>query len=239
MPRTLIWKSIADALIADLAAGHYGPGDKLPTEAQLAARFDVNRHTVRRALSHLADAGLVLARRGAGVFVAETPTDYPLGKRVRFHQNLAASGREGEKRILSLITRAADSDEATALKLDQGALVHVCEGLLLADDKPIGLFRSVYPEARLPGLPRFLNADPSVTRALANCGVDDYTRTSTRLTAKSAKAVQARHLNIAEGAPVLRSVSISIDPQNIPVEFGTTWFAGDRVTLVLGDDQSN
>lgn len=236
MPQKPIWKSIAETLTADLAAGHYSPGDKLPTEAQLAARFDVNRHTVRHALAQMAEGGLVYARRGAGVFVAETPTDYPLGKRVRFHQNLAAAGREGEKRILSITTRAADSDEATALKLDQGALVHVCEGLLFADHKPIGLYRSVYPAARLPDLPHFLNADTSVTRALAQCGVHDYTRTSTRLTAKTAKAVQARHLNIAEGAPVLRSVGISVDPQNIPVEFGSTWFAGDRVTLTLGDE---
>lgn len=235
MARTPIWRSIADALSADLAAGHYGPGDKLPTEAQLSARFGVNRHTVRHALAHMAEAGLVQARRGAGVFVAETPTDYPLGRRVRFHQSLAAAGREAEKRILSIDTRSADREEADALRLEPGAAVHVCDGLLFSDGKPVGLYRSVFPADRMPDLPRRLRADPSVTRALAACGVPDFTRVFTRLTAKAAKAVQARHLDIPEGAPLLRSVGVNVDPDGAPVEYGRTWFAGDRVSLTVGD----
>ena len=43
------WRQIADTLRADIAGGTLGPGDQLPTEARLAARFGVNRHTVRRA----------------------------------------------------------------------------------------------------------------------------------------------------------------------------------------------
>lgn len=236
MTRIPIWKSIADSLTADIAASRYGPGDKLPTEAQLSARFGVNRHTVRHALAHMSDAGLVQSRRGAGVFVTEAPTDYPLGRRVRFHQSLAAAGRDAEKRILALDTRAADLEEATALHLHRGAAVHICDGLLFSDGRPIGLFRSAFPADRFPDLPRYLRESPSVTRALAACGVVDYTRASTRLTAKTAKAVHARHLAISEGAPLLRSVGINVDPGGTPVEYGRTWFAGDRVTLTVGED---
>jgi DNA-binding GntR family transcriptional regulator len=60
---------LRDALAADIAAGRHAPGERLPSEAQLAQRFGVNRHTVRRALAALAEDGLVQARRGAGVFV--------------------------------------------------------------------------------------------------------------------------------------------------------------------------
>lgn len=236
MARTPLWKTIADSLLTDLANGRYGPGDKLPTEAQMAGRFGVNRHTVRHALGHLAEAGLVQPRRGSGVYVAERQTDYPVGRRTRFHTNLAAAGRGGEKRILGVDTRPADREEATALHLDPGERVHVVHGLLLADGKPIGLFRSTFPAAPLPGLPDALKTTSSVTRALAACGVADYTRKATRLTAKTAKPVQARHLEIAEGAPILRSVGINVDPNGRPLEYGCTWFAGDRVTLTIGDD---
>ena len=47
------WRQIADTLQADIAGGALGPGAQLPTEARLAARFGVNRHTVRRALEEL------------------------------------------------------------------------------------------------------------------------------------------------------------------------------------------
>ena len=64
-------------------------------------------------------------------------------------------------------------------------------------------------------------------------GETDYTRASTRLTAKAAKPMLALRLRIAEGAPVLRSEAVNIDPAGQPVEFGVTWFAGDRVTLTV------
>ncbi|MEM9788476.1 MAG: phosphonate metabolism transcriptional regulator PhnF [Pseudomonadota bacterium] len=235
MARTAIWTSIASALTTDIAEGRYGPGDKLPTEAALAARFGVNRHTVRRALAAMAQDGLVHPRRGAGVFVAQTPTDYPIGRRVRFHQNLAAAGRSPAKTILTLETRAADAREAEALALEAAEQVHVYEGLSLADDTPIAVFRSVFPTARFPGLLQDLDDTKSVTAALKRHGIDDYTRASTRLTAKQANPTQALHLRINEGAPILRSVSINVDETGTPVEYGHTWFAGDRVTLTLQD----
>jgi GntR family phosphonate transport system transcriptional regulator len=238
MTRTPIWQAIATALSGEIAAGHYGLGDKLPTEAALSARFGVNRHTVRRALRDLGDRGLTHSRRGAGVFVAAKPTDYPLGRRVRFHQNLQAAGRLPGKEILATETRAASIPEAEALALPGGAMVHVYDGLSLADGQPIAVFRSVFPAARFPGLIAALHEERSVTAALARFGVADYTRASTRLNATTATPTQALHLRIGDGAPVLRTVGINVDSDGRPVEYGTTWFAGDRVTITLDEDAS-
>jgi GntR family phosphonate transport system transcriptional regulator len=235
MARTPIWKSIAAALKSDIADGHYGPGDKLPTEAQLSARFGVNRHTVRHALSAMAEDGLVHARRGAGVFVAQIPTDYPIGRRVRFHQNLAAAGRVPAKEILTLTTRPAGPRELEALDLNKDSEVHVYEGLSLADEQPIALFRSVFPTLLFPTLLDDLQDTKSVTAALGRAGLADYLRQSTRLNAKHANATQALHLRIAEGAPILRTIGINTDLNGRPIEYGHTWFAGDRLTLTISD----
>ena len=233
MPRAPIWSSITAALKEEIAAGTYAQGSKLPTEAQLALRFGVNRHTVRRALGALAEAGLVQPRRGAGVFVTSVPTDYPLGRRVRFHQNVLANGRTPSRRMLRTETRPATADESEALAMPPASLVHLIEGISLADGVPIGLFRSVLPAKRFPNFPQDMTRLGSITAALAEAGVADYTRASTRLTAKLANAVQAGHLQIQQGAPLLRSVTINVDPEGRPVEFGTSWFAGDRVTLTV------
>lgn len=233
MPRSAIWKSITDALSAEIAGGHYRPGDQLPTESQLSARFGVNRHTVRRALAALAEAGTVHPRRGAGVFVASTPAEYPLGRRVRFHQNVLASGRTPSREILRLETRASDAREAEALNLEPGDAVHVVEGLSLADAVPMAVFRSIFPARRFPDLLEAMGRLGSVTAALAEAGVADYTRASTRLTAKAADALLALRLRLPESAPLLRSVAVNVDGADKPVEYGTTWFAGDRVTLTV------
>ncbi|MEQ9240898.1 phosphonate metabolism transcriptional regulator PhnF [Roseovarius indicus] len=233
--RTPIWKSIHDTLLRDISERRYAPGDKLPTEAALARRFGVNRHTVRRALATLAEDGLVHARRGAGVFVAQSHTDYPIGKRVRFHQNLRAAGHLPGKQLLAMETRAADTTEAELLTLTQGDPVHVYEGLSLSDGQPVALFQSVFPAARFPGLPEALTRLRSVTAALADQGLDDYTRAWTRLNAKLATPTQALHLQLREGAPLLRTISLNIDADGKPVEYGRTWFSGDRVTLTVAD----
>jgi len=233
--RTPIWKSIHDTLRRDISERRYAPGDKLPTEAALAKRFGVNRHTVRRALATLAEDGLVHARRGAGVFVAQSHTDYPIGKRVRFHQNLRAAGHLPGKQILALETRAADATEAQHLALAQGDPVHVYEGLSLSDGQPVALFQSVFPAARFPDLPDALPRLRSVTAALAEQGLPDYTRAWTRLNAKLATPTQALHLQTREGAPLLRTISLNVDADGTPVEYGRTWFSGDRVTLTVAD----
>ena len=202
----------------------------------MAKRFGVNRHTVRHALSKLVDEKLIRTRRGAGAFVAAKPTDYPIGKRVRFHENLLAAGRHPEKRILDLETRAATAGEAKALQIEPSDLICAYHGLSLADTQPIAVFESLFPLGRLRGIDQALQTSSGVTEALRKVGICDYTRASTRLTSVSANTSQALHLNIKEGDPLLRSTGVNVDSEGVPVEFGRTWFAGDRVTLTLEND---
>ena len=234
MTRTALWKEIAAARGGESARGHSPAAGRLRPGAGRAAGFALNRHTVRHALADLAARGLVHPRRGAGVFVTGQPTEYPLGRRVRFHQAVSAQGQTPAREITRIETRPSDAEEAAALGLAVADPVHVVEGVSRAGAQPLAAFRSVFPALRLPGLPEALRADPSITAALRTCGVADYTRASTRLTAKAAKPVLALTLRLPPGAPVLRSVAINVDEQGRPVEFGTTWFAGDRVTLTVG-----
>lgn len=234
MGRMPLWTSIRDRLSEEIARGQYAPGDRLPTEAQLSARFGVNRHTVRRAMAALSEDGTVHARRGAGVFVRHRPTAYPLGRRVRFHQNLIAAGRVPEKRVLLLETRSPNEEERAALRLGAGEDVHVYEGLSLSDGAPMALFRSVFPARRFPRMLAALQDAQSVTAAFADHGLTDYTRASTEITAKTATPTLAAQLELPSGAAILRTVSVNVDAAGEPVEYGRTWFAGDRVALTLG-----
>lgn len=229
-----VWAAIADLLRGEIGEGLYPPGAKLPTEAELSARFGVNRHTVRHALAGLAAEGLVVARRGAGVFVAASPrADYPLGRRVRFNQNLAASGRTASREVLRIETRPPTEAERAALGAEA---VHVFEGISLADGLPICQFRSVFPAGRFPKLPEALARLASVTAALAEAGVADYTRASTKITAKLARGPRAGLLKVAEGAALLRTEAVNVDGAGQPIEYGLSWFVGDRVALTVAPE---
>lgn len=233
-----LWRTIADTIRAEIARGKWRPGQRLPSEAELAARFGVNRHTLRHATQYLADEGLLYARRGAGVFVAAQPVDYPLGSRVRFHRNIGLAGKAPGRRIDAVMTRPAGESEAEALALPEGARVHAAEGVAFVDHRPVALFRAVFPADPLPGLPEALRETGSVTAALAACGVADYRRASTRISARIADEAQALRLQIEPGGALLRTESLSVNDEGMRVERGLTWWAAERVTLTLAEDHS-
>ncbi|WP_172291899.1 phosphonate metabolism transcriptional regulator PhnF [Pseudoruegeria sp. HB172150] len=233
--KTPLWQAISTALKADISDGRYREGEKLPTESELAERFGVNRHTVRHALADLVAGGLVRTRRGAGAFVMARPTDYPIGRRVRFHQNLLAAGRMPDKKVLLVEHRPAPALAAEKLGMAAGEPVWIYHGLSLSDGQPVALFQSYFPAWRFPEMGAVLTRVTSVTKALAHYGVEDYVRETTRLSARAADATQALHLGLSEGAPLLFSEGVNVDGEGRPVEFGQTWFAGDRITLTLGE----
>lgn len=69
---------LAAALTAQIDSGALRPGDRLPTEAQLAARHGVSRSVVREAVQRIKSRGLLLSRQGSGVYVAPPPAHRPL-----------------------------------------------------------------------------------------------------------------------------------------------------------------
>src|SRR5262249_50901136 len=71
-----VWRKIEDIVVAEMARGVSPAESQLPSEKQLAARFDVNRHTVRQAVAAVAQRGLLLVEQGRGSFVVRDAIDY-------------------------------------------------------------------------------------------------------------------------------------------------------------------
>ena len=229
------WQQISVAVSTAIASGEYQRGNRLPTETALAERFGVNRHTVRRALKDLRDKGVVQSRQGAGVFVLGQPRAYRLGTRTRFSQSLDSRGHGLGMTVLAMETRRASDSERAAFDIAERdpLIVTVAYGIRLLEDQPISLFQSLIPTAIAPGFADALADFGSVTKALAACGIADYTRKSTHVTAVAADPMQARHLECRSGAPLLQSDAIDILADGRVIEVGTSWFKGDSIRLVV------
>jgi GntR family phosphonate transport system transcriptional regulator len=228
-----LWRQIAERLSADLLSGALQPGDRLPTELDLATRYAVNRHTVRRAVAALADQGYLRVEQGRGTFVAEHMLDYVLGRRTRFHANLLAQGREPGGRVLESRTERADATVARELHLKSGTRVLVIEHVGEADGVPITYATHYFPAERFNGLAELYGASLSITAALRELGVPDYTRKQTRLSARLPTEIEARHLSQAPARPVLQAEAINVDPDGKPIQYSITRFAGDRVQMLV------
>lgn len=228
-----LWRQIAQAIEDAIAAENRGPGERLPTEAQLAARFCVNRHTVRRAMEALEARGLIRVEQGRGAFVAEDVLDYRLGPRTRFSENLRARGREPKGLTLSVAAIAADTATAAALRLRRGRPVLRVERMGLADGRPLSLAIHHLPLPRFMDLPAALAENPSMTAALAACGVPDYRRAWTRISARLPTPEEAQRLAQSRIRPVLTMEALNVDPAGQPVDHTLTAAASARLQLLV------
>jgi GntR family phosphonate transport system transcriptional regulator len=128
-----LWRRIAQALSAEIGPGGLQPGARLPTEAQLTARFGVNRHTVRRAIESMTRAGLVRVEQGRGSFVADDVIPYPVQTRTRFNEWIRRQNREPTGQVLHIRDMACSPVVAAGLQVERGSPVALLERLGFAD----------------------------------------------------------------------------------------------------------
>ncbi len=228
-----LWRRIAAELEGEIRARRLVPGTQLPTEMALSRRFGVNRHTVRRAVGALEEAGLVRAERGRGTFVRTDLLDYRLGRQTRFSENIARAHREPSGDLLRAEQTPARGKVAKELAVRGGTPLYVIETLRGADDTPLGLGTTYFPARRFPDLPERFRAKKSITAALESYGITDYQRRQTRVTARPAEAFEQKHLRLARSQPVLVAEAVDCDHEGTPISYGIARFAADRIQFVI------
>jgi GntR family phosphonate transport system transcriptional regulator len=228
-----MWRQIEDALANDIARGLYPSESQLPTEKELAERFDVNRHTVRRAVAALAQRGLLLVEQGRGSFVVRDAIDYTLGPRTRFSENLLRQGREPGTELLEAVEETAGAEVARQLKVRPGSRVVRLETLGRANGRPISLGRHYFPARRVPDMIALFPKWRSITKTLREIGIKDYQRVSTRVTSRMPTAEEAQRLRMAKSQPLLITEGVNIESGGRPIEYVLGLFASDRVQFVV------
>ncbi|MFL9913669.1 phosphonate metabolism transcriptional regulator PhnF [Paraburkholderia sp. RL17-337-BIB-A] len=231
-----VWRQIEQILAAEIVASGFGEDGRLPSEGELARRFDVNRHTVRRAMLGLAAHGLVHVEQGRGTFVQPGAIDYTIGRRTRFTENLRQQHHAAGGAMLSAARVKAEPSVAKALGLRAGVQLYRIESLHESDGVPLTFARNWYPVARFADLPEVLERTGGMTRALVEFGVADYLRKWSRIGSVLPEPEVARRLNINRQQPVLRVENVDVDLQGTPIKYGVTHFAADRVQLMVEHD---
>ena len=224
-----LWRQIEEILAGEIRAGTFKPGGRFPTEAEIAERFQVHRHTARHTVAAMVQRGLLRIERGVGIYVEDVVIDYPIAKRTRFSANLMRQKREPGHELLSASEIVPPADVAAALKLPRRGTTVVLETTGAADGRPINVSTTYFPAQRFPGLAELYRREMSVTKVMKHFGVDDYTRLESRVSAELPSAEDARRLKLPRSRPLLVVQSIDVDTQGQPISFNHVRFAGDRV----------
>jgi GntR family transcriptional regulator len=135
------YQQIADDLRAQIGSGALGPGQRLPSEPDLAAGYDASRNTVRLAIALLTNQGLVVSRQGLGTFVHEPTKPFTaLLSRIRTPSNEAHASAG-----MPVVSPATDESDMVRLVVETApAGRRVAEKLEIAPDDQVVIRRSQY-----------------------------------------------------------------------------------------------
>ena len=229
------WQAIAAELRADILAGRFAPGERLPNEKTLADRFGVHRHTLRQAVQALVREGHLDVRQGAGTFARELVLDYALNRRTRMTENLARIGETAARDLLSQAIVPA-GEWAEPLQVGGRSKVARIETRSSVRGRPVALSTAAFPCPRLAEIAGHVARHGSITKALRALGVADYTRLRSVVSTRLPTQAEADALARPTTQPVLVVQYVNVDRDGVPVEAATTLFAADAVQLVVEPD---
>jgi GntR family transcriptional regulator len=146
-------------------------GSQLPSESDLAARFEVGRSTVREAFKLLEEDGRVHVRHGYGRFVAQVhAVEAPITRLESVTEMMERLGFHVSRRVLQVATEPAKPDEAQALGLQAGADVVRLTRLWTQDDSPLIYSVDVFARSILGSEPESLDWTGSLVAMLEHLG---------------------------------------------------------------------
>lgn len=140
---------IAGELRQRILGKQLAPHTLLPSERELSDQHGVSRMTARHALALLESEGYVYRKRPRGTFVAESRVSFHIGS---FSDEITRMGREPGAQVLWAERRHPTMSAQQALGLGPDDWVHALQRLRFADDEPIAIETTYFPEALTPGL---------------------------------------------------------------------------------------
>jgi GntR family transcriptional regulator len=228
----VLYKLIADALRDEIINGSLAPGDDVPTEAELGARWNASRGPIRNALAVLRSEGLIETTRGRPSRVVSQKTSQPVDVYVPFTRWAKGFGRNPGAHTEQVSLKRADDAAARALRIEPGSLVVQLIRLRLLDRVPTMLERTTFTET----VGRLLfQADldgGSITEYLATHG-HVFSGVHHEIDAVAADELDTRLLGVQPGSPLLRLQRTSEDEHGVPFEFSDDRYRPDVVRFTI------
>jgi GntR family transcriptional regulator len=233
----LLHRQLFLALREQIRRGVYPVGSAIPPEDQLGSMFGVSRITVRRAVSELAEAGLVEKRLGRGTFVLANPAS-PSGRpALTFVESLVQRSRQTKVTLVELTMRVPPPDSAAQLRLPQGKVALHCRRVRSADGVPLIVTDTWVVEQHAKHVTPEKLRRYGLSEILLASGIR-FEKVTQTITAVSAEPQIASLLQVEIGSPLLQVVRVVNQKPGAPVMQLTAYLTPERSSIVFDFDAS-
>jgi GntR family transcriptional regulator len=215
-----LYRQIKGLILQALEAGEWRPGEVIPSETELAARFGVSQGTVRKAIDEMSAENLLVRRQGKGTFVA-THSDPRAFFRFLRLVPLAGGIEQSNSIPLECWRAKAGPEAARTLAIKLGDPIIIVRRLLEFSAKPVVVDEIYLPGETFAGLSLEVLKDyqGSVYSLFESRFGVRMIRAEERIRAVAADRANAELLHVAEGSPLLSVERISYTYGDRPVEW--------------------
>jgi len=206
----------------------WAPGQRIPSEPELAREYGISRTTIREGLDVLEKEGVVERRHGHGTFVRDMRIVSEWNSYTGFMPALQALGHSVTVKPLAVQLRPADTELARWLQLEEGALVTQIRRLVLADGEPFLLSTATLSERRFPGLAEVDFSRDWLVETLERRYSVRAARQERWLEPVIPKPRELRHLGLTSPAACLLVDERNLAADGTPISFIRIVARGDR-----------
>ncbi|MDB5763608.1 MAG: transcriptional regulator, GntR family [Herminiimonas sp.] len=219
-----LYKEVKHQMVAALSASEWKPGEAIPAEKQLCARFGVSIGTLRKAIDELVAENILVRQQGRGTFV----TVHNRGPRLfRFFNYERHDGHKDYAKFTLIRFGKAKADKACAARLGiaAGAKVFHIVTVRSVGSEPIMVEDIKLSEALFPGMTKAqLSSRPIPLYSQYQNDYDiNIVRIEEGVRATLATAAHAKLLNIEPGAPLLQVHRVAYSYNDQPVEYRVSY----------------
>jgi GntR family transcriptional regulator len=223
-------------LTSALDANEWRPGDRMPTERELAERYGCSLITVRHALGELVREGRIERTRGRGTFVLQPRIDRDIAGAMSFTEEMQRRGLDPATRVVTAEIVPAGEAVASALQIPAEAPVVHLERIRLGGGEPLLLEQARLPAERFPGLLGFDFERRSLYDILAERYQTRILRARETVEPVMLRRREASLLDLPTRSLALRIDGVAIASDGSPVEVARSFVRGDRTRYYLERD---
>jgi GntR family transcriptional regulator len=231
--RRPLYLQAVEAIQHLVAARGLRPGDRLPSEVELATLFGVGRSTIREAMGHLELARVVERRRGVGTVLigADSPAAVGLETLESLESLAARQGWRCATRNLHIGPARADEEQARRLQVEPGTAVSIITRTKTRDGVPIAEMVSVVPERIVPFPALALEFETSITELMTRRHSPPVRLARAEVTAVASEPGLAGRLRLRPGDPVLLLDELFLGEGEVVLAWNLLYFVPRSIRL--------
>ena len=219
-----------------LDANEWRPGERMPTERELAERYGCSLITVRHALSELVREGRIERTRGRGTFVLQPRIDRDIAGAMSFSDEMQRRGLDPTTRVVTARIEPAGESVAGSLGVAADAPVVYLERVRLGSGEPLLLEQARLPAERFPGLLAFDLERRSLYDVLSERYSTRIVRAREAVEPVVLKRREAELLDLPTRSLALQIDGVAFAADGSAVEAARSFVRGDRTRYYLERD---